>query len=165
YMVFCHEWVQCTVGEICAIKLKDDLSTAIDKPFLLLKSSEAAWAKVQGEGGTVTDGPYLRKGKTGKLYMIWSSFDDRPGGARYQVGVSISDSGKLGGPWKHQPAAFLPDIDGGHPMLFETFEGRLMMVLHSPGNGNTHPRIFEMEDTGETLKVLKEFTGAPAAQS
>ena len=157
YMIFSHEWVQCTVGEMWAVKLKEDLSTALDKPFLLFKSSEAAWAKVQQEGGTVTDGPYLRKGKTGKLYMVWSSFDDRPAGHRYQVGISISDSGKLAGPWKHQAAALLPDIDAGHSMLFETFDGKLMMLLHSPGNGNTHPRIFEMEDTGETLKVVREF--------
>jgi arabinan endo-1,5-alpha-L-arabinosidase len=161
YMVFSHEWVQCAVGEMWAIKLKEDLSAAADKPFLIFKSSEAGWAKVQQEGGTVTDGPYMRKGKTGKLYMVWSSFDDRPGGHRYQVGISISDSGKLAGPWRQQNAALMPEVDGGHSMLFETFDGRLMMVLHSPGNGNTHPRIFEMEDTGETLKVVKELSVNP----
>lgn len=161
YMIFSHEWVQCAVGEMWAIKLKDDLATALDKPSLLFKSSAAAWAKVQQEGGTVTDGPYLRQGKTGKLYMVWSSFDDRPAGHRYQVGISISDSGKLAGPWKHQPAALLPDIDGGHSMLFDTFDGKIMMLLHFPGNGNTHPRIFELEDTGETLKVVREFPPTP----
>jgi hypothetical protein len=46
-------------------------------------------------------------------------------------------------------------------MLFDTFNGKLMMALHSPGNGNTHPRIFEMEDTGAMLKVVKELTGNP----
>jgi beta-xylosidase len=157
YMVFSREWVQCTVGEMWSIKLKDDLSTAIDKPTLLFKSSEAAWAKVQPEGGTVTDGPYLRTSKSGKLFLIWSSFDER---GRYQVGISISDSGKLAGPWKHQPEALFPD-DGGHPMLFETFDGKLMMVLHSPGNGNTRAHLYEMEDTGDTLKLGKEFTGKP----
>ncbi len=161
YMIFSHEWVQTTVGEMWAIKLKDDLSTASDKPFLLFKSSEAAWAKVQPEGGTVTDGPYLWKSKSGKLFMIWSSFDDRSGGARYQVGISISDSGKLAGPWRHQAQALLPEVDGGHPMLFDTFDGQLMMVLHSPGNGNTRAKLYEMEDTGDTLKVVKEFTGTP----
>jgi hypothetical protein len=161
YMAFCHEWVQTTVGEIQAVKLKDDLSAAADKPFLLFKSSDAAWAKVQPEGGTVTDGCYFRTSKSGKLFMVWSSFDDRAGGPRYQVGVAISDSGKIAGPWKHQPQALLPEVDGGHPMLFETFEGKLMMVLHSPGNGNTRAKIYEMEDTGETLKVVKEF--APPA--
>src|SRR3984957_644254 len=65
YMIFSHEWVQCTAGEMWAVKLKDDLSTAVDNPFLLFKSSQAAWAKVHPDGGTVTDGPYLRKNKSG----------------------------------------------------------------------------------------------------
>ena len=44
-------------------------------------------------------------------------------------------------------------------MLFTTFDGKLMMVLHSPNDREARPRLFEMEDTGETLKVTKEFTG------
>ncbi|HVT79932.1 MAG TPA: family 43 glycosylhydrolase, partial [Phycisphaerae bacterium] len=168
YMIFSHEWVQCTTGEMWSIKLKDDLTGAADKPTLLFKSDAAAWAKVQQEGCVVTDGPYLRKSKSGKLFMLWSSFDDRPAGARYQVGISISDSGKLAGPWRHQPKALLPETDGGHPMLFETFEGKLIMALHSPGNGNIRAKLYEMEDTGDTLKVLKEFAApasAPASQN
>jgi hypothetical protein len=155
YMVFAHEWVQITVGTMEAIKLKDDLTGSIDRPFLLFKSSDAPWAKVQPEGGTVTDGPYLRKSKSGKLFMVWSSFDAQ---LRYNVGLAISDSGKLAGPWRHQAEALYTQ-DGGHSMLFTTFEGKLMMVLHSPNEGPTRPRIFEMEDTGETLKLGSEFTG------
>jgi len=34
-----------------------------------------------------------------------------------------------------------------------------MMVLHSPNGPAARPRIFEMEDTGETLRITKEFTG------
>jgi hypothetical protein len=48
--------------------------------------------------------------------------------------------------------------DGGHAMLFTTFEGKLMMVLHSPNGPGAQPHIFEMEDTGETLKIVREFT-------
>jgi len=53
----------------------------------------------------------------------------------------------------------LASNDGGHGMLFTTFDGKLMMVLHSPNDREARPRLFEMEDTGETLKVTKEFTG------
>jgi hypothetical protein len=42
-------------------------------------------------------------------------------------------------------------------MVFTTFEGKLMMILHSPNNKESRPRIFEMEDTGNTLRVTKEF--------
>ena len=51
--------------------------------------------------------------------------------------------------------------DGGHGMLFSTFDGKLMMVLHTPNSRSAQPRLFEMEDTGETLKILEEFTSKP----
>ena len=155
YMVFSHEWVQITTGTIEAIKLKDDLTDAAGEPFLLFKSSDAPWAKVQPEGCIVTDGPFLRQSKSGKLFMVWSSFD---GQQRYNVGLAISESGKLAGPWTHQAEPLFVD-NGGHPMLFETFDGQLMLIFHAPNDRNARPRIFELEDTGDTLRVVKEFTG------
>ena len=44
-------------------------------------------------------------------------------------------------------------------MLFTTFDGKLMMVLHSPNGPAARPRVFETEDTGETLRIASEFTG------
>ena len=44
-------------------------------------------------------------------------------------------------------------------MLFTTFDGKLMNVLHSPNDRGAQPKIFEMEDTGDTLKIIREFTG------
>jgi hypothetical protein len=93
-------------------------------------------------------------GKTGKLYMTWTS----GGYEGYTCGIAISESGKLAGPWKQQ-AEPLYRNDGGHGMIFKTFDGKIMLILHSPNNANSRPRIFEMEDTGHTLKVIKEFTG------
>jgi beta-xylosidase len=162
YMVFAHEWVQIVNGGICMMPLKDDLSAADGEPVTLFKAAEAPWSHAgrrgEGEGGfgmNVTDGPYLYTSKSGKLFMIWSSFHKDV----YTTGVAISDSGKLNGPWRQEPNAL--HYDGGHGMLFTTFEGKLMMVLHSPNNrpGVTRPRIFELTDTGETLKVNAEFTG------
>ena len=76
----------------------------------------------------------------------------------YTVGLAISDSGKLASSWRQQ-AEPLYQKDGGHGMLFTTFDGKLLMVLHSPNNRGAQPHIFELEDTGETLKVIEEFTG------
>lgn len=154
YMVYAHEWVQISNGSIEYIPLKDDLSAADGKPDLLFRANEARWVEVASrpEGCYVTDAPYFLKSKSGKLLMIWSSFTK--GG--YSVGVAISDSGKLVGPWTHDPTP-LYDKDGGHGMLFNTFEGKLMMILHSPNNRQAQPRIFELEDTGATLKVVREF--------
>ena len=52
--------------------------------------------------------------------------------------------------------------DGGHGMIFRTFRGQLMLALHQP---NKTPRerihLFELEDTGETLRIAREFNGQP----
>ena len=153
-MVYAHEWVQISNGTIECIPLKDDLSDTIGGPKLLFRANEAPWVRIASktEGCYVTDGPYLMKSKSGKLFMIWSSFAE--GG--YTVGVAISESGKLAGPWTHDPNALFTK-DGGHGMLFKTFAGKLMMVLHSPNNPQAQPHIFELEDTGNTLKIVGEF--------
>jgi beta-xylosidase len=156
YMVFSHEWVQITIGTIECLQLKDDLSAAVTEPKRLFDAQDAPWALKQREGCYVTDAPYLRKSKSGKLFMVWSSF--AKGG--YTTGVAVSDSGKLAGPWVQRPEPIYTQ-DGGHAMLFTTFEGKCMMVLHSPNGREARPRIFELEDTGETLRVIGEFTGNP----
>jgi arabinan endo-1,5-alpha-L-arabinosidase len=155
YMVFCHEWVQICNGTIEFIQLKDDLSETVGEPKKMFHATAAPWPK-SGDalGNTVTDGPYLYKGKTGKLYMVWTSF----GQTGYTEGIAISASGKLVGPWTHQAEPVYKQ-NGGHGMLFTTFDGKLMNVLHSPNDRGARPRIFEMEDTGDTLRILREFTG------
>jgi GH43 family beta-xylosidase len=155
YMVYCHEWVQIKDGTIEYIRLSDDLSETTGEPMHILNGSDAAWSLVMDKYyGYITDGPYLYTSKSGKLFMIWSSVSH----TNYTVGLAISESGKLAGPWRQQDTPLFRD-DGGHGMLFKTFDGRLMMVLHAPNNRQAQPRIFEMEDSGETLAVLKEFTG------
>ena len=155
YMVFCHEWVQIKDGTVEYIRLKDDLSETVGEPVRLFNGSDAVWSKKSDQYGChVTDGPYLYKSKSGKLFMIWTS----GGYTGYTVGIAISDSGKLAGPWKQQAEPVFAK-NGGHAMLFTTFDGTLMMVLHSPNGPGARPRIFEMEDTGDTLRIAKEFTG------
>lgn len=153
YMIFCHEWVQVVNGAIGYVQLKDDLSDIVGTPKNLFRASQASWSKISDEWGcNVTDGCYLYKGKTGKLYMLWTS----GGYTGYTQGIAVSESGKLAGPWTQQEKP-LYGQNGGHGMVFTTFEGKLMMVLHSPNNRESRPRIFEMEDTGNTLRVVKEF--------
>ena len=135
--------------------LKEDLSETVGEPTRLFDGSDAAWSRKSPQYGChVTDGPYLYKSKSGKLFMIWTS----GGYTGYTLGIAISPSGKLAGPWRQQEEPLYKD-DGGHGMLFTTFDGKLMMVLHSPNNRGARPRIFELEDNGETLKVVGEFTG------
>jgi len=45
-------------------------------------------------------------------------------------------------------------------MIFKRFDGQLMMVLHQPnGRGLERARFFELEDTGETLRIKAPFPG------
>jgi hypothetical protein len=44
-----------------------------------------------------------------------------------------------------------------HGMLFTTLDSSLMMVPHSTNGLGSQPRIFEMEDTGETLKTMRQL--------
>ena len=45
-------------------------------------------------------------------------------------------------------------------MIFTTFDGQLMMVLHAPDGRSPQPHIFHIEDTGETLRIIRELTDA-----
>ena len=127
YMVFCHEWLQCEDGEMCAVELSKDLTRAVSEPFVLFKASDNPFVSTFVGGGfqncRVTDGPFLFS-ENGKLKMIWSSHS----GGKYAVLEAVADS--LKGRWSHRKPRF--DFDGGHAMLFETFEGKKYFSLHQP---------------------------------
>lgn len=154
YMVYCHEWVQIVNGSVEMIQLKDDLSATVGEPRKLFFASDAKWVQPNRQYGSfVTDGVYLHRSTSGKLFMPWSSFS----ATGYTVGLAISDSGKLAGPWRQQEKPLYTE-NGGHSMLFKRFDGQLMMLLHAPNNSaNSRARLFEVEDTGETLNLTKPF--------
>lgn len=155
YMVFCHEWVQIVDGAVSMVQLAPDLSEIVGEPTVLFRGSAAPWARNDPPHRSwVTDGPTFHRSESGKLFMLWSSFGE--GG--YMVGLAVSESGRLAGPWVQQAEPIYSD-DGGHPWLFTTFEGTLMMALHSPNSGpEQRIHFFEMEDTGETLRIARRVT-------
>ncbi|MBQ8229104.1 MAG: family 43 glycosylhydrolase [Clostridia bacterium] len=141
YIVFCHEWVQCHDGEICAQALSDDLSTPVGEPFVLFKASDNPHVQEYGagSGNYVTDGPFLWK-ENGKLKMIWSSFQKD----KYAVFGATAD--KLCGKWIHTDN--LVDFDGGHAMLFSTLDGKRKIALHSPNTiKKERARFFDWDKT------------------
>jgi len=162
YMIFCHEWIQITDGTMDLVRLKDDLSAALGVPTTLFHATDAPWTRCRGDLGelfegkryhaSITDGPWLHRTKNGRLIMLWSSY----GPAKYATGIAVSSSGKVSGPWKQQQETLWLD-DGGHPMLFNTFDGRLVMVLHQPNRRVERARFFEMEDTGDTVRIKREI--------
>jgi hypothetical protein len=162
YMIFCHEWIQITDGSIDLVQLTDDLSAAAGPPTTLFPASAAPWTRCRADLGElfegkrhhafVTDAPWLHRTRTGKLVMLWSSY----GPAKYATGIAISASGKVAGPWQHQHEPLWLD-DGGHPMLFNTFDGRLVMVIHHPNRRVERARFFEIDDTGDRLTIKREI--------
>jgi len=149
YMVYCHEWLQVVDGTMNVIQLKPDLSATVGQPSILFKASSAPW-----KSSHVTDGPFLYRTKTGKLLMIWSSGSTKG----YAVGIAESATGKISGPWTHQPQ-LLYDNDGGHGSIFKTFDGKLRLVIHQPNGprGAERARFFELNDMGNTLTLGGEM--------
>ena len=144
WMIYCHEWTQMKIGRMDAGRLKDDLSGLAEKPTELFR------ADVAFGPDRVTDGPYCyRSPKSGKLFMIWSKFCGRS----YSVISCESESGRALGPWSSFKTVFADN--GGHGMIFRTFEGALKLVMHKPEvRGHERLALFALEDDGDSLKVV-----------
>ncbi|NMA82719.1 MAG: family 43 glycosylhydrolase [Epulopiscium sp.] len=148
HMIFCHEWVQVQDGKMYVVELSKDLKRAIGKPRLLFSASEALWSVAVKDGSVyVTDGPFLYRCTHGDLLMIWSSFSK--GG--YGVGIAKSDNGEITGNWL-QEENLLFKKNGGHGMIFKSFDEKLFLALHTP---NEHlaerPVFFELVDRNNRL--------------
>lgn len=138
WMVFCHEWIQVQDGKMCAIPLSDDLREAAGEPILLFTASQAPWSAAGKDSSNyVTDGPYLYHTESGELHMLWSS-GSKTG---YAIGIARSESGKIEGPWLQDETPLFAE-DGGHGMLFRTFEGQLMLSIHAPNKLTEERAVF-----------------------
>ena len=135
YLVFSHEWQQVKNGEICAVRMADDLTRAIGEPTVLFRAAEATGVSEwkPNSGVYVTDGPFLFR-ESGHIKMIWSSFYL----GRYLVLEAESD--RLFGEWRHLGSRF--DFDGGHAMVFTRFDGERMIALHRPNTANDERATF-----------------------
>ena len=158
YMVYCYEWLQNWDGTIESIELKSDLSGSVGEGKLLFRASESPWSREKEDGvdkpNKVTDGPWLFRTQTGRLGMIWTSWIYNV----YTQGVAYSQSGTLAGPWVQEKNPITPP-NFGHGMLFQTFEGKWLMSVHSHKeiNGHYHrvPHLFEIDLSGDQLVVGK----------
>ena len=159
YMVYCYEWLQAIDGTIEKIELKPDLSGSIGEGKLLFRASDSPWSRETNDEGIikpnrVTDGPYLFRTGTGRLGMIWTSwvYSD------YTQGVAYSESGTLDGPWIQETEPITPP-NFGHGMLFQDFNGKWLMSVHSHKDDNGRyirvPHLFEVNLSGDKLIVGK----------
>ena len=132
WLIYCREWLEVIDGQVCAMKLSDDLTHGVSEPVILFQASDAGWTgniTANGVTGKVTDAPFIYRKDDGKLVMLWSSFQSGTG--RYAIGQAFSD-GDITGPWIHDPEPV--KVGGGHAMLFNNSFGQLMISYHSPNN-------------------------------
>ncbi len=164
YMIFVHEWTQIIDGTMDYIELSKDLTKTISEhPVTMFRASELpCCGEMNGLGeatfglkmpGWVTDGPQMFRTQTGRLGMLWSTW----GKERYLQAVCYSESGKISGPWVQEPEPFLAN-NSGHGMLFRTFEGKQLYVVHHvEGDGPRKPQFWEVDDSGDKLVLLKRW--------
>jgi GH43 family beta-xylosidase len=158
-LFFSHSFEDSPTGDMCMIYLQEDLKAAKGEPIKLFEAADASWAKPVpfakaefGMDGDVyfTDGPGVIKMEDGKLYMTWSSWSV----AAYAVGVAVSDSGSVRGPWRQVEQPLYPE-NGGHGMVFRDFEGTLRFTLHSPNTKfEERPVIYDLKQENETLVLV-----------
>ncbi|MBO0994726.1 glycoside hydrolase family 43 protein [Bacillus sp. SD088] len=158
WMVYCHEWIQVMDGTFEAIPLKDDLSAATGPPQHLFKASDAPWINTEQQPGVqpsiyVSDGCQLYRTKSGHLIILWSTYNKEG----YVQTIARSKSGQLKGPWEQLEP--LVGADSGHGMLFKTFAGKWMLILHHPfSTPESRAMIYEMEETEDSFKVVRPRT-------
>lgn len=149
HIIFCHEWVQITDGEICEMKLSRDLTKAVSQPRVLFKASDPYWARKVADNW-VTDGPFMYRGESGNLYMLWSSGTD----SGYVQAVCRSDNGDIDGNFTHD-LPLLAENDGGHGMIFTGFDGKTYLVLHRPNsNPDERPVLTQIIEKDGHLETI-----------
>lgn len=156
WIIFCHEWLQIHDGAIYTTRLRSDLTAIIDTPVFLFNASDASWAvpikgRLKKYPCYVTDGPFIYQTKNNKLLMLWSSF----GKQGYTMGFAISASGRITGPWE-QVEEPLWSKDGGHGMIFRTFDNKLFLTFHTPNKSpNERPYFHEIREEEDFLVLVE----------
>ena len=147
HIVFCHEWVQIEDGEVCDAVLSDDLTHIVGEIRTLWRASDFkdVVTVIEGKRAFVTDGPYLYRCKNGELICIWSTYTVKG----YAELISVSDNGDIDGNWTLLDTP-MSNSDGGHGMIFDTFEGKSFFTMHKPNTPATteRPVILPFEENG-----------------
>jgi len=166
YMVYAHSWEQTIDGLMEAVELAADLSQPASEPFYLFKGSDGLLLKdpllaSRAPRYYPVAGPQMFRTRSGRLLMLWSGY--REGVSVQAIAYSLSD--ELRGPWR-QAKPILGD-DRGQGSLFETFDDRLMLVLGHQGAERPRLEMYELEDRGDTLRIVRPFVpgGIPTGDS
>lgn len=98
FMVFCHEWLDLTYGEMCYVQLSEDLTHAVSEPVTMFRASDAKpWGRsvhtTEKGDAWVTDGPFMYRNSDHELIMLWAAFGEY--GYTEVIPVRSTDNGPL----------------------------------------------------------------------
>lgn len=163
YMIYCHEYTcdsdtcKDDMGSMVYVQLSEDLKTTVGEHKEFFEAKEYTnynWYDTtinKKTNSKVTDGPFVYTTGEGQKYLLWSTFKD-------DEYIQIAT-----------PFTALDDIDvtndtillygegtvgnsGGHGMIFEDFDGRDILVLHTPNSG-CRAAFFGVTYANGTLKA------------
>lgn len=137
WCIYCREYIECSDGEIRAVKLTPDFSgTQKDSDVLLFRASANVYDRT-GSRKKITDGPFCFR-ENGILKLLWST---RTAGGKYVQLVARSENGRIDGEWIQEGAIYT--ADGGHGMIFEDYDGARYLILHSPDARTAFTKKYE----------------------
>lgn len=158
YLIYSHDWCQSGEGTTQIILMTDDLARQIGEPYIMFQASQNPWSAGEGSAPSpIMDGPWLFDTEELELGMLFATEIDGKGA----VGVAYSEKNHgLNGPWHIEPQ---PLLTGGYgqPMLFNDFDGSLVMVLHKDttinGKRKNIPKLIEADNQFARLKIKGRY--------
>lgn len=163
YAIFSHEWVQTSNGEMCFVRLSDDLSKAVGQPKVMFTAAQTGWAKSPiwnpcSNPVYIVDAPFAYS-IDGVEFMLWSSWSDSTENAAYSIGAVYPEGEDLlCGKYRHELLT-LPKNDCGHAMVFKDFKGNYRICYHenNADNGNEHAAIYYIGVENGRVKVYEKI--------
>ena len=129
------------------MRLTSDLTAAAEAPQLILTGKACGFAEEltyepTGAKGYVAEGPFVYRQPNGGLVLFWSTI----GKNGYCVAANVSRHGMKG---TFEPHSVLFDGDGGHCMVFCTYDGTLKMTFHRPNRTpDERAQIIDLTEDG-----------------
>ena len=131
YLYFSNEWLTPITndgdGALFVARLSPDLKELVSEPKKIVSGKGCGFSVLKRIGvheGYVAEGPYVYE-EGNDVVLLWSTFTE----TGYSVVQSRSETGVFG---EYGFEKFLFTEDGGHCMVFKTFEGESLLVLHQP---------------------------------
>lgn len=158
YLIYSHDWRQCGDGTIQIIMMTKDLAKQIGDPYVMFRASQNPWSSgCDGHVSPVMDGAFLFDTEGLELGILFVT--EKDGLSALGVAYSEKDHG-LNGPWHIEPQ---PMLTGGYgqAMLFNDYDGSLVMVLHKDtvinGCKKNVPCLIEMDSQYDKLKIKSKY--------